>query len=52
MRAPLSLYYFFEILRESFDTGNDSHRGKFAQGAQTFALHLFGDIQEQIHIRF
>src|SRR3990172_3432893 len=44
------LYRFLKILRESFNTGNYSHRGKFTQRAQAFALHLLRHIQKQIHI--
>jgi len=40
----------FEILWESFNTGNHCHRGKFTQRTQAFALHLFGNVEQQIHI--
>jgi hypothetical protein len=35
----------FEILREAFNTSNNRHSGKFAQRAQAFVLHLFGNVE-------
>src|SRR4026207_2351499 len=46
----LLFYRVFKILWESFDAGHNCHGGKLSQCTQTFALHLLGNIQKQIHI--
>src|SRR5690349_3418534 len=45
-------YRFIKILSVTFNARDHSHRGEFTKRAQTFALDLFGDIQQQINIGF
>src|ERR1051326_3683052 len=45
-------YRFIKILSVTFNARDHGHRGKFTQRAQTFALDLFSNNQQQINIGF